>query len=394
MPLFQYQALNKQGHRQSGTMEGQSEKEVKDRLREQNLMVSKIFLKTDSKSNRLKNTDLLTFSTQLAQLVSAGIPLYESLVTIEEQSRKEPYHHIVLSLCEQIKKGRTLSDAMQAYPESFDKLYRSMIAAGEAVGALDAVLSKLIFLLKRQNRLNKEVTTALIYPGVLGTFALVVILLLLGFVVPSIKGIFADRELNSWTQFVLGLSDLFVNFWWLLLLGITLSITLTVLKLRSASGRIWMQETVLKIPLLKVIMIQVAVARFCRTMSTLQLGGLSMIDSLRIARGVIGNVVLEKEIETAEEKIIAGSSLSVELSKSSHIPVMVTRMMAIGEDSGDMATMLSKVADMYEEDVEKTLTRGLALLQPVILVLMGGVIGLVMIAILIPLTDITSFNGG
>jgi general secretion pathway protein F len=394
MPLYQYQALDRQGRKLSGTTEGQTEKEIKDRLREQGLMVSKIGIKDLSSTNSLKGTNLLTFTTQLAQLVSSGIPVYESLVAIEEQARKEKYHYILVSMCEQIKKGRTLSSAMGEHPASFDKLYCSMIAAGEAVGALDVVLEKLSFLLKRQIKLSKEITTAMIYPGILAVFAVAVIFAMLGFVVPSIKGIFADRPLNGWTQFVVGLSDLFVNYWWLLFTGLIGGIAFAVIKLRSPSGRLWIQQNVLKVPVLNILTIQIAVARFCRTMGTLQLGGLSMIDSLRIAQGVMGNVVLEKEIQAAEDKIVQGSSLSAQLSQSTLIPPMVSRMIAIGEESGNMANMLSKVADMYEEEVEKTLTRGLALVQPIILVVMGGIIGLVMIAILIPLTDLTSLTGG
>ncbi len=395
MPVYHYQVLDSHGHKHSGILEAYSEKEAKERLRVQGLMVSKLMVRTNSKSKeRLKGEALMGFTLQLSQLVSAGVPLYESLMSIEELYRKEPSHRIIVSICEQIKAGKTFSEALSAYPSSFDKLYCAMVAAGEAVGALDLVLEKLSYFLSRQIKLNGEIVTAMIYPSILGCFALVVISLLLGFVVPSIEGIFADRELNGFTSFVLATSHFVRNWWWIYLpLGLGFA-AFAFVKLRSPQGHLWMQRTLLKMPLIKNVVIQSALARFCRTMGTLQLGGMTIIDSLRIARGVMKNVVLEEEIQAAEGKIIEGSSLSKQLSRSAYIPHMVTRMIAVGEDSGSSAEMFNRIADIYEDNVEKTLARTVALVQPVILVVMGGVIGMVMIAILLPLTDIASFAGG
>jgi general secretion pathway protein F len=395
MPLYQYQALDTKGSKHKGLVEAGNEREAKDILRGQGLMVSRLSLKkgVSSKEN-LKGDVLLTFTMQLAQLVNAGIPLYESMVAIEEQYRQESYHRVLISLCEQIKGGVKLSEAMGHYPDSFSKLYRAMVAAGEAVGALPEVLDKLVLFLGKQMKLKKEIATAMIYPGILATFSLIVIGVLLGFVVPSIEGIFADRKLNGFTQFVLTMSHLFRDYWWIYLPLLIGGITFSVIKLRTPEGKCWIERNVLKVPVLKNLVIQASVARFCRTMGTLQMGGLSMIESLRIAREVMKNVVLEEEIQKAENRIIEGSSLSFELGKSPFIPSMVSRMLSIGEESGTSVVMLNKIADMYEGELEKTLARTMALAQPVILIVMGGVIGLVMVAILLPLTDVASFSVG
>lgn len=393
MPLYHYQAILASGKRKSGAIEGHSERDVKEKLRLQGIMVVSLEVKEGvSKKQNLSGESLMTFTIQLSQLISAGVPLYDSLVVIEEQYRGEKYHRILLSLSEKIKSGKPLSEAMAEFPYSFDRLYRAMIKAGESAGALDLVLCRLSEFLQKRNRLSKQIVTSMIYPAVLGCFSLLIILLLLGFVVPAIEGIFEGRELNDFTVLVLGVSHFLQDYWWIYLpaafgVGVYL-----YRKLRSRGGQEWMQKHFLKIPLIRTFMIQTAVARFCRTMGTLQTGGLTMIDSLRIARDVMGNVVLEEEMKKAEENIVHGSSLSVELSKSQWIPHMVPRMVAVGEDTGNTEAIFNRVAEMYEEELEKSLDRAMALMQPVILIFMGTVIGVILLAILLPLTDASSFT--
>lgn len=393
MPVYHYQALGLNGKKIKGHVEAHNEREAKDLLREQGSMVTKLLLKEKvSSKQQLKGENLVTFTVQLAQLVSAGVPLYESLIAIEEQYRQEPYHHIILRLSEQIKSGNSLSNAMSEYPESFDKLYRSMILAGESSGAQDIILDKLSHLLRKQIKLKKQLVTAMIYPGILGSFSFLIILLLLGFVVPSIEGIFDGRKLNGFTEFVMGVSHFFRDYPWLYIPGFAALITFLTIKIRSKEGRLLLEKNMIKLPILKNLIIQTALARFCRTMGTLQQGGLTMIDSLQIARGVMKNVVLEEEVKKAEEKIIEGSSLSQELTKSPLIPLLVSRMLAVGEESGTTITMMNKIADMYEEEIEKTLDRLMALAQPAILLFMGTIIGFVLLAIMLPLTDVSSFS--
>lgn len=394
MPLYQYQYVDGKGKKRSGLIEAQSDREAKDKLREQGLLV--LNLGTKKKINtrqNLKGDHLLAFTVQLSQLVNAGVPLYESLVALEEQMRGEPFHRIVLSLSEQIKTGLSLSAAMGQYPESFDKLYCAMVASGEAAGALGTILDKLSQLLSRQMKLKKQISTALIYPAILGGFSLLVISVLLGFVVPSLEGIFADRELNSFTNFVLSASYIFRSYWWVYVPLLVGGALWGYWKLRSEKGKLWLEKTLLRLPIVKNLTIQTAVARFCRTMATLLQGGLSMIDSLRSARAVMRNVVLEQEVQDAEVKIIEGHSLSQELGRSKYMPKLVSRMLAIGEESGTTVVMLGKVAEMYEQELEKTLDRVMALAQPVILIVMGIVIGTVLLAVLLPMTDVGSFTG-
>ncbi len=392
MPLYQYHALNRETKKKvSGYIEATSEREARRELRDQKLMVTSLTEKKEAPSKQnLSGDSLLTFTIQLSQLVSAGVPLYESLVAIEEQYRSEPYHSLLLSLSNQVKSGTPLSKAMGQFPSSFSKLYRAMVTAGESVGALDVVLDRLTTLLTKQQKLKKEIVTAMIYPAVLAGFSLIVVSLLLGFVVPSIEGIFSERKLNTFTYIVLRASHFFRGYWWLYIPVIALTITYLVYFFKRPAGKLWLERNLLKFPILKKLIIQTAVARFCRTMGTLLQGGLPLVDSLQISRDVMHNVVLEEEIRRAEIKVLEGKSLSSELKRSKWFPTLVSRMLAVGEDSGSSVNMLNKLAEMYEDELEKSLQRSTQLAQPIILIFMGTVIGIILLAILLPLTDMSS----
>lgn len=393
MALYQYQAITSEGKKRSGVIEAQSERDAKDKLRDQGLMVAKLSLKENvSRRQNLTGEDLQSFTVQLSQLVGAGIPLYESLVAIEEQSRGEAYDRILLSICEQIKGGTSLSEAMSAYPLSFNRLYCSMVKAGESVGSLGSVLEKLSVLLTKQNALKRQISTAMIYPAVLATFSLVVVVALLMFVIPSIEGLFEGRQLNSFTSFVIGTSHFLQAWWWVLFPALLLGIIGLVYFFRTPKGKVWVESRFIKLPLIGRLMVQAATARFCRTLGTLQQGGMTMIDAMRIARQVMGNVVLEREVLEAEERIIEGSSLSTELQKSRWFPQMMVRMIKVGESSGNTVVMLNRVAEIYEGELEKTLDRALALVQPVILIFIGVIIGTILLAVLVPLTDVSSLG--
>lgn len=401
MPVFHYQYLNLGGKKQIGTVEADSELDAKEKLRRQGTIVLSLSSGNKKSSSwhqkrksSLRGKDLTTFTTQLGHLLTAGVPLYESLISLEEQYRQEAFHPVLLSLCERIKSGSSLSAAMEQFPESFNRLYCSMVKAGESVGVLDKTLEKLASLLTKQAAFRKQLVTALLYPLVLGAFSCGVIVMLLTFVIPSLEMIFEDRQVNGFTSFVISGSH-FLTGWWMIYLPLLGGvITLLMLFLRSPRGnRLWNRQ-LLKTPVLKTILTQAAIARFCRTMGTLLQGGVSLLQALQIARHVMRNPLLEEIIESAEKKIIEGSFLSVELKKNTLIPALVPRMLAIGEEGGNTPVMLQKIAEMYEEETEKTLARLTALAQPVILLIMGGIVGFVMLAVLLPLTDINAFLQG
>ncbi|MBJ7449209.1 MAG: type II secretion system F family protein [Parachlamydiales bacterium] len=390
--LYTYQAIDSQGKARNGMIDATSEKEARDKLREQKILIT--FLKQKGRQNHkcvLKGDQLFTFTLQLAQLLDAGLPLYESLIALESQYRTEDWHPILVELCDRVKRGENLSDAMSKRPQSFNSLYCAMIAAGESTGSLSAVCQRLSLLLDRQQKIKKQISTALIYPIVLGSFAMVVVTLLMVFVIPSIENLFEGRQLNGFTGVVLAASRAIRNYWPLGFIFIGASVGIYYLKKVELIKQFHRYS--LKMPIIKQAVIKTAVARFTRTMGTLQEGGVPLIESLKIARRVLRCPPIEKIIEDAEQKIIEGSSLGKELLLQNLIPPLVTRMILVGEETGDLATMFHKIADIYEEEVEKTLTAITALIQPAILLIMGGVVGIVMLAVLLPLTDVSSLTG-
>lgn len=392
MSLFAYCALHKGGRTRKGVIDAQSLHEAKERLRQQGVMVTRIQEKRSrGRSGDLNRNQLLQFTVQLSRLIQCGIPLFDSLQAIEEQSREEGYGSIILGICNRIQSGDSLSNALRSYPKSFHQLYCAMVAAGELSGSLDKVLDKLAQLLDKQMKLRKQMATALIYPAILVLFCLSVTCFLLTFTVPSIENLFDGQQVNGFTLVVMGVSHLVRRWWWLMLLGFAGGVVTLVYYIRTPHGRIKIHFFSLKFPIFKQLVTQSTLARFARTVGTLQESGVNLIDSLQLARGVLVQPQFEECMVRAEQRIIEGSSLAKELKREPLIPQLATRMLAIGEESGEMAPMFHRIADLYEEDVEKSVTRLVALAQPVILVVMGAIIGVVMLAILLPLTDMSSF---
>lgn len=393
MPLYNYQALDKKGKKKKGLIEAHDPHEAKQKLREQGVMLTSLVVKIGaSGKENLKGEKLQTFTMLLSQLVGAGVPIYESLLALEEQFRDEPFHRVILSLCDRVKGGARLSDAMRQFPGSFGQLYTAMIDAGESAGALAPVLEKLSELLQKSAKLKSEITASLIYPSILALFAFLMIGVLLGFVIPSLEGIFAGRQLNAFTQFVITVSYLFRTYWWIYIPLISLIVGGVIYWAKTPGGKLWVQKRLLTTPFIGRLVVETALARFCRTMGTLLKGGMTVVDALKISRFVTNNYYLEEELVKAEQNIVEGSSLSRELSHSSYIPRMVSRMLKVGEEAGAVDEMFYRIADIYETDLEKSLRTILSILQPVILIIMGAVVLTVMLAVLIPMTDMSSFN--
>lgn len=392
MALFSYTALQQGGKRRRGVVDALTLHEAKEKLRQQGVLVIEIERqKRIDRSSDLSRAQLVQLTYQMARLVDSGLPLYESLSAIEEQSRSERYAAILLSICDKIESGSSLSEALRHYPRSFPPLYCALIAAGESAGSLGEVLHKLSTLLERQMRLRKEIVNALIYPAILLGFCLVVTFFLLIFAIPSIENLIGEQRANGMTALVIGISHLLSRWWWALLLLLAPIPWIGWLFLQSEKGRLAFHRFTLRLPIIKSLIIQVTLARFMRTLATLQEGGITWVESLRLSREVLLEPTFEELLERAEQRIIEGSSLGIELSREPLIPPLVAKMVVIGEESGDITPMLYRIAEMYEEELAKSLPRWVALAQPIILIAMGVIIGAVMLAILIPLTDMSTF---
>jgi len=391
MALYRYQALSSGGKKISGVVNAESLTAAKERLRKEQILVVDLDLFQEKKKEiRLPFPFLLDFTRMLGQLLRAGIPLFESLVIIEEKYHHHRFHPLLMDLCDALKTGLSLSEALSRYPGSFDPIYIAMVHAGEQTASLPTIFEELCGLLHRQQKLKKQLFAAAAYPLFLGSFCVLVFFALLLFVIPSMKNLFEGRTLHPITQFVFGASDFVTTQGSWLGVGVLMFLTLLMLALRHPVLRQNLDAIVLKIPFVGEFLREAATIRFCRTSSLLLSGGLPILQTLQLSRHVMKNRLLEEVIVRAEQKVSEGKPLSEELRSSPLIPSIVPQMLAIAEETGKTAFMLQNIANICEENLEKRLQQFTAFLQPALLLLLGLIVGLVLLSILIPMTDVGS----
>ncbi|MCB1118170.1 MAG: type II secretion system F family protein [Chlamydiia bacterium] len=392
MPLYTYKAVSKLGRNQSGYVEADSFEMAKEKLRAQKLLVTLLKdFQRPAKEIKLKPSIVLTLTHDLAQLLKAGLPLYDSLLMIEEKYRGTQGHLVILDLCDQVKHGMQLSSALKRYQKSFDGVYIAMVAAGERSGSLAEIFEELAVLIQKASKLKKQITTALIYPAFIGSFCLIVVSVLLFFLVPSMAQLFEGHRLHPMTAAVLGLSNWLQN--WAVLLGSVIACIGCGLACFWKKPRLvqWRARMGLHTPIVKDFITQAVMVRFCRTLGRLMESGVPLLEGLNLAKSVMQHPVFEQAITKSAERVVEGSGLSEELKKQRCFPKQVTRMLAIAEESGSSSEMLGHIAECYSNDLEKNLMRLTAYLQPVILLVLGLIVGVILLAVLLPLTDVSSF---
>ncbi len=394
MPLFRYEALTVEGSRVRGVVDADNLFVAKEKLRRQQLMLQRLSA-LEEKSGRysLPPQLLLSFTRELAQLLHAGLPLYESLLTIEEKYRKHKAHYLFLDLCDKLQAGFSFSSALKNHPRTFDSIYLSMVNAAEQSGSLSKVLSDLAELISRQTKLKKQITSALMYPAFLACFCFCVVLGLLLFVIPTMRELFEGRSLHPLTEIVLGLSAWMQAYGIYLLIGVLFGGTCLFLAVRRPKVKLLITELLIKIPLMRLLLMQAALIRFCRALSMLVQGGVAILPALQLSRKVVHSPLLEKALEESEAKIVEGEKLSQQLKKYAFIPPLLPRMLATAEITGSMGSMLRSAAEIYDEELERNLLQLTTFLQPLLLIILGGVVGIVLLSVLLPLTDVSSFVG-
>jgi len=391
MALYQYIALSKEGRKIMGMINADSIDLAKERLRKQKVLVTKVMTyKKKGEHVTLSPSLVISFTRDLHVLLRAGLPLYDSLLTLEEKYRRTKLHPIFLDLCDQVKEGRLFSKALSDYPKVFDPIYISMVKAGEESGTLESSFEQLEKLIGRDQALKKKLSSAMIYPAFLGAFCLIVVSVLLFFLIPSMSELFEERELHPMTTAVLSLSHFLKTHQFSLLFSTFSFASFLTLFLRHPKGKEKIEELLLHIPIVKRLFTETIMARFCRVFSILFKGGVSMIDSLKLSKKVMKHGSFEAVITNAEKKVLEGHRLSEELEKSPLIPTLALRMLAISEESGKIAEMMQHLSDIYEEDIERSLNRLTSFVQPVMLLVLGVVVAIILLAVLLPLTDVSS----
>ena len=392
MPLFRYQAVSESGKSIKGVIDADSLLVAKERLRKQQILITSILLLQNKEDQiSLPKPLLMSFTRELAQLLKAGLPLYESLLTIEEKHRKHKSHPLFLDLCDHLKNGSSFSSALKRYPATFDRVYLSMVQVAEQSGNIAPVFEQLAQLIARQEKLKKQLSSALIYPSFLALFCFFAVCGLLLFVVPSMKELFEGRALHPITAAVIAISNAANAYATLLIAFFGTLILSLVFAVRTPRGKVFLYQISLKIPIAKTLLLHSALVRLCRSLSMLLGGGVPLLDALALSRNVVKSPLIEAAIVSAEKKVAQGERLSAAF-KDSALPPLVLRMLALSEETGKMNEAFFHLSEIYEEEMEKHLSQLTTFLQPALLITLGAVVGLVVLSILLPLTDVSSFT--
>jgi len=393
MALFRYEALNEKGRKANGIIDAESLLEAKQKLIRRQILVTKVEAAPKSQSGcRLKKSEILMLTRELARLLDAGLPLFEALSVLEEKYRNANAHELLLDLCDKIRAGQPFSKALESHPACFDILYCSMIANAERGGHLTQALQELARLIERQQHVRKAITGALLYPSLLGGFCLIVLSVLLFFVIPSLFDLFEGRTLHPFTCFVFACSRFALKAKWLLVLLFILLLAMVLWSLFSAKGQEFARKAVLKMPFISDLLAKAALSRFFRATATLIDGGLPALFALEQANATLRHPMLENSMKEAFVSLSQGETLQNALLNRAYIPPLVPRMLGIALEGGKLSSVMHQIASIYEDDLEKTISRITSMIQPILLLVLGGMVGFVLLSVLLPLTDVGSFS--
>lgn len=412
MPVYSYKGVNQAGKPAKGALSAENARAARAQMRSAGIFLTEISESSGSNGNdskksgggslniefnlpqRIPPMERAMATRQLATLVSAGVPLVESLSALVEQTEHKGLSTVFAQIRDRVNEGSSLADALVSTGK-FDNLYVSMVRAGEASGALDAVLDRVADYLEDQVRLNSRVVSILTYPLFMLLFAVVVVGVMVTFVLPQITELLLaqDLELPWYTVMVIGSSDVLRGYWWLItLVCVGLALIYRAVA-RSESGRMALDRFWLGVPVIGRVIRFLAIARFTRTLGSLLASSVNIVQALNIARHVANNAVFEEAADNAREGILEGAALATPLKASGQFPPLVTTMVEVGERSGDLEGMLIKVADTYEEQVETSVTRLTSLLEPLLILIMVGVVGIIIMAVLMPMLQLTENIG-
>lgn len=410
MPDFSFTAHLKNGQIQKGTIAANDKIGALAALRAKDLQpiivkeAKNRGLKMDISlpgKHKVKSKDLVIFTRQLSTLVDAGVPLLRSLTLLKEQTESLTLKRALEAVVSDIQAGVNLSESLSKHPNTFSPIYVNMIRAGEAGGILDTVLDRLAFQQEKDSALRGKIRSAMMYPIVIFTVTMLAFVVLMTFIVPKIGAILTSlsngtAQLPIYTRALLAVSNemkqpLFI-FAFIVILPI--SIILFRRYIKTVKGRYRWHSFLLRVPAIKVIITKTAVARFARIFASLMSAGVSIVDAINTTAGAIGNAVIEKELLDCSRAVQAGSQLSTELEKSKHFPAIVVQMMAVGEETGETDTIILKVADFYEQEVDESVAAISSIIEPVMIVILGGMVGIIAVSVYGPIAQLSTHVAG
>jgi type IV pilus assembly protein PilC len=399
MATFAYSGRTRGGQTVSGERAADSLESAVSALRREQVLVTQINPVKEKarapgapKSKSVAPKSLAVFTRQFSVMIDAGLPLVQCLEILGTQEEDRNFAAVILATRGDVEAGASLADAMKKHPKVFDPLYTNMIAAGEAGGILDTILKRLAVYIEKSVKLKSQVKSAMVYPVAVIVIAVVVVGVILWKVIPTFASLFAGlgAELPLPTRVVIALSDGLVQFMPFILVGIGASVFAFRSYYGTPGGRMNIDAFTLKMPVLGMLMRKIAVARFCRTLSTLLASGVSILEALDITARTAGNAVVEESIGKTRKSIEGGETIANPLRETGVFPPMVVQMIGVGEATGALDTMLSKIADFYEDEVDVAVAGMLTLLEPLMIAFLGGVVGGIVIAMYMPIFGLIS----
>lgn len=408
MADFKYTAAAKDGHQIAGVISAPSREAAIASLRAQGhkpLHIGEPELKKRSFSlgslgrGKVKSRDLVVFTRELSTTISAGVPLPRSLATLGDQAENKYFKSVIASINHDIEGGEPLAEAMAKYPNVFSEVYVNMIRAGEAGGILDAILKRLATQVEKDASIRKKIKSAMAYPVVIMSVTVIAFFGIMIFVLPKIGKIIndlggPDAQLPVYSRFMLATSAfLQKNFIFILVIGLVGS-WLFRRYIRTEKGKYWWHSVLLKTPIIGKVMAKIAVARFSRTFASLMGAGVSVLESLEVTGKAVGNRVIQKELQEVAENVKNGQPLGKQLLQAAYFPPIVGQMMTIGEETGKIDEILIKVADFYEEEVEVVIDGLASIIEPLMIVVLGGIVGLIAASVMGPIASLSQNIGG
>lgn len=402
MPIYEYIAIDKAGKNVKGSVDAETSRSARQKLRGLGIYPTQInesisasqektkdvlrFLKSDSVST----TDLAVATRQLSTLVGAGLPVVEALKALSDQVDSIVLKRVVIDVRESVQEGSSLAKALAQFPKAFPRLYVNMVSSGEASGTLDAVLDNLADYLEAQVELRRKISSSLFYPCLMLVFCTLVVIALLTFVVPTIVEIFVKQgaTLPLPTTIMLGISNFLTSYWPLLIAAGVALVYGVKYYYKTENGRDTIDRILLKIPILGSLMLKISTARVSRTLGTLLSNGVDLLEALNIVRNIVSNIHLQRAIELTREGVQEGRGLAKELEKSKLFPSMLIHMISVGETSGRLEPMLVKAGKSYENEVNATLSGLTSLIEPIMMIGLGGIVFSIVISILLPMVDL------
>jgi type IV pilus assembly protein PilC len=402
MSQFTYTAVNKEGKTVSSTTEAKNKEAVSALLTRQGyrpLVIKEqrgISAKGLGKifgNGKVKHKDMVIFTRQLSTMINAGVPLVRSLATLLQQTENKALKTVLVAISKDVESGLSLGDSLAKHPTTFSPIYINMVRAGEAGGILDDILNKLAIQQEKDARIRAKVKSASTYPIILLTITIGAFFALTIFVIPKIGKMIQDlagedTKLPPQTQIMLAISDFMKNRWYILIAVAVITIFIYKRYTATEKGKFQKDYILLKIPVIKVVITKVAIARFSRIFASLMAAGVSVLETLEVTGNAIGNKVIERELTIAAKAVKNGQQLSQPLSESKYFPPIVSQMLAIGEETGQSETILLKVADFYEEEVDAVVDGMSSIIEPVMIAVMGGMVGLIAASVIGPISSL------